>query len=325
MGNRLKFSICIPAYNGERYIARAIRSGLNQTYNSKYEIIVIDDASIDNTEKIVKSFTDNRIKYHKNKKNLGMVRNWNKCMLLANGEYILLLHQDDALCKEILEIEANILDNHKEIGLVGTNERFIIKRKGFLYREIRTARDYFKRLLIHYLNNPKNIITYKKGNIKEFIMQRHYFPCSSVAIRKSVFNSIGGFFEDFPYSADEEYWSRILLHYDICRIKENYIYRYMHDKNTEYSTWEKIDFPEKYLCIYLKLWEYSKYDQDVLSFLTDKWLRAIKGVKQYCISQGLSPGLITHYDKYIISIENHKKEGISIYLNNLKFQKLVRK
>lgn len=75
-------SICIPTYNREKYLKHTIESALKQTY-SNIEIIVSDNASDDNTVNLVKSFKDKRIHLIVQKKNIGMVPNWNACIKKA--------------------------------------------------------------------------------------------------------------------------------------------------------------------------------------------------------------------------------------------------
>jgi len=74
----LKFSICMPVYNGEYVINQTLRSILTQSFDN-FEVIIIDDCSKDNTIEIIKSFNDKRIKYYKNEKNLCYPKNLEKC------------------------------------------------------------------------------------------------------------------------------------------------------------------------------------------------------------------------------------------------------
>jgi len=97
----LKFSICLPAYNGESVIGETIRSILSQSFRN-FELIIVDDASRDDTEKVVKSFKDKRINFFKNPKNLGYSGNLEKCRQKAKGDIIYLMGQDDILAKDAL-------------------------------------------------------------------------------------------------------------------------------------------------------------------------------------------------------------------------------
>jgi glycosyltransferase involved in cell wall biosynthesis len=89
-----KVSVIIITYNRADLLSRAINSVLFQDYQD-FELLIIDDASTDNTSEIVRAFNDNRIKYYLNEKNLGIAKSRNKGISLAVGEYIAMLDSDD--------------------------------------------------------------------------------------------------------------------------------------------------------------------------------------------------------------------------------------
>src|SRR3990167_6342605 len=93
-------SICIPTYNRARFIERAIKSTIDQTYKN-IEIIVVDNASTDNTDSIISKFPS--IRYFKNQKNVGSGLNFLKCLEYAKGEYVQLLGSDDWLSENYIE------------------------------------------------------------------------------------------------------------------------------------------------------------------------------------------------------------------------------
>lgn len=96
-------SIIMPSYNTAKYIAESIRSVLAQTYE-KWELLVVDDCSTDNTDEIVKPFlADERIRYFKNEKNSGAAISRNKALREAKGKWIAFLDSDDLWVPEKLE------------------------------------------------------------------------------------------------------------------------------------------------------------------------------------------------------------------------------
>ena len=95
-------SIIMPSWNTERFIAETIQSVLDQTYTN-WELIIVDDCSSDNTDDIVASFKDNRIKYFHNEKNSGAALTRNRAMREAQGEWIAFLDSDDLWTPEKLE------------------------------------------------------------------------------------------------------------------------------------------------------------------------------------------------------------------------------
>jgi len=114
---KLKFSICIPTYNGAKVIGETLRSILSQSFKD-YEIIIVDDQSKDDTEKVIKSFRDKRIKFFKNKVNLGYSKNLEECRKKATRDIIYLMGQDDILGKEALLNTYKAFRQSLDIGAV---------------------------------------------------------------------------------------------------------------------------------------------------------------------------------------------------------------
>ena len=103
------FSICIPNYNYGDYIGETIQSVLNQSYQ-KFEIIVADNASTDNSVDVVKSFKDDRIRLIQNEYNIGFSPNLQKATMYANGDFINLLSSDDLMKPNALETYATAIN-----------------------------------------------------------------------------------------------------------------------------------------------------------------------------------------------------------------------
>lgn len=95
-------SIIMPTYNCAKFIKETIESVINQTYES-WELVIVDDCSNDNTEEVVASFNDKRIKYHKLEKNSGAAVARTTAMKMATGNYMAFLDSDDLWKKEKLE------------------------------------------------------------------------------------------------------------------------------------------------------------------------------------------------------------------------------
>lgn len=87
-------SVVIPTYNRVHLVGRAIQSVLAQTFHD-WELIMVDDASTDNTEDVVRSFADRRLRYIRREKNGGVSAAQNLGIAAARGEYISFLHSDD--------------------------------------------------------------------------------------------------------------------------------------------------------------------------------------------------------------------------------------
>jgi glycosyltransferase involved in cell wall biosynthesis len=117
--NSPKVSICIPVYNSAAYLTAAVESALVQRYDS-FEVLIVDDCSTDGSAEIAVGFAerDPRVRFVPNNPNLGMVKNWNRCLELARGDYIKFLFGDDLLSSpNNLERLAGVLDRHREVTL----------------------------------------------------------------------------------------------------------------------------------------------------------------------------------------------------------------
>ena len=115
-------SVVIPAYNQASFLGETIQSVLDQTYQN-LEVIVVNDASPDNTGQVVAQFDDPRVKYIVHNKNKGLPATRNTGMQASSGEIIALLDADDIFHPEKLKTHVDFLLKHPEIG--GTyNGRF---------------------------------------------------------------------------------------------------------------------------------------------------------------------------------------------------------
>src|SRR5438105_3094623 len=95
-------SVCIPTFNGAKWIIECIESALDQSY-SPLEILVVDDASTDKTVVRMRSIRDERLRFVVNERNLGLTANWNKCIQLSHGKYVKFLFQDDLIYRDCIE------------------------------------------------------------------------------------------------------------------------------------------------------------------------------------------------------------------------------
>ena len=120
-----KVTIGIPTYNrADGYFRQALESALNQTYQN-IEIIIADNCSTDNTDSYVNSISDSRIKYFKHSKNIPPNDNFNFCLDKATGKYFLLLHDDDLIDHDFVEICMKEAASTKPFGVIRTGARVI--------------------------------------------------------------------------------------------------------------------------------------------------------------------------------------------------------
>lgn len=118
-------SISIPTYNrANQFLRGALECALKQTYK-EIEIIVSNNCSTDDTEEVVKSYDDQRIRYYKQEKNIGPNNNFNFCLSKAEGKYYVMLLDDDRIDLDFVETCVNAARTQPDVGLVRTGTRLI--------------------------------------------------------------------------------------------------------------------------------------------------------------------------------------------------------
>jgi glycosyltransferase involved in cell wall biosynthesis len=201
-------SVCIPVYNGGRFISEAIQSVLDQTYKD-LEIIVVDNQSTDDTVAIVKSFTDPRIRFYQNESNLGLIPNWNIAMSKSDAKYIKILPADDLIYPHCLELEVNILENDKknQISMV-CGRKNIIDDKG----RVLFSRGFSKSECQVNGQAAINKNIRSGGNI--------IGEPGSILFRREILNRTGNFNSEFFYVLDLDMWYKILLLGDLYNLPD---------------------------------------------------------------------------------------------------------
>ncbi len=190
-------SVIVPTYNRADLISETIESILNQTYKN-IELIIVDDGSTDNTEKVIRKFKDNRIKYIKTGYSGVPARPRNIGIKKAKGEYIAFLDSDDMWLPEKLEKQIKVFQASDETAMLYTRFRTI---EGDVISD---------RIF------PENS-KYNSGNMFKSIYLRNLIACSSVMVRRSVLDQVGLFNTDPNLIAieDADLWLRIALKYTI--------------------------------------------------------------------------------------------------------------
>ena len=118
--------MCLPVYNGENYLARAVESVLKQTFEN-FELLIVDDCSTDSTWETIKQLAaqDKRIRAMRNERNLGLFSNYNYCMASAAGTFIKLFAHDDLFRPSILQRMLAVFEQKPEVALVSTAKEWI--------------------------------------------------------------------------------------------------------------------------------------------------------------------------------------------------------
>jgi glycosyltransferase involved in cell wall biosynthesis len=182
------FTVVIPTHNRSNLLKRAIESVQDQTFES-FEIIVIDDHSIDDTSSVVKSFSDLRIRYMINSRTKGACGARNVGIFSAKGKWVAFLDDDDIWLPEKLKCQYELTRNaDQSVGLVCTDYA--------IFKEKR--------------QRPINIKNRPSGWVRDKLLYGNSIGClSSVCIRTEVLKAIEGFDERFPSSQDQDLYLRV--------------------------------------------------------------------------------------------------------------------
>lgn len=199
-----KFSVVIPAYNCSRLITEAVDSVLNQTFQD-YEIVVVDDGSIDDTRNVVgKYFPSEKFTYiYQNNSGPGAARN--NGIRNAAGEYVVLLDSDDVLYETCVESLANFIDRNSGVDFLFSNydifdENGVINPSGIDTWKIFRAIPHYEGLDGEWIFSE---------SISRYIIQYGGFMhTSGSCLKRSLFEEVGYFAEGYCYGEDDELYAR---------------------------------------------------------------------------------------------------------------------
>jgi glycosyltransferase involved in cell wall biosynthesis len=184
-------SVGMPIYNGQAYLSDAIKGIQNQTY-SNWELILLDDASHDNSSEIAQNFAykDSRIRYERKDKNEGLVAARNSILALSQGNFLAWNDQDDFSYPSRLEIQSKFMFSNPNIGICGSWTH-IINGDG---ENSRPRRRYLPRL---------------DQEIRPTLLFTNCLSFNTVFMNKMLIDESGLKFEESAHFAlDYEFWTR---------------------------------------------------------------------------------------------------------------------
>lgn len=190
-----QISIMIPTYKRKELLCNAIQSVIDQNTKYLYEIVVVDnnpDTSDIEIDEILQKYSDYNISYFKNKENIGMFGNWNRCILLSNSEWIVILSDDDELENDYIN---KMMDTTKLLSGCGAitcryNQIDAIGKYITNHKRIPFSRDIIKlRIQDFYWNHPvaffgclfRKDIALKVGGFRT-----EYYPCSDAVFLMNI-------------------------------------------------------------------------------------------------------------------------------------------
>jgi glycosyltransferase involved in cell wall biosynthesis len=186
-------TVLMPVYNAKRFLGPAIRSVLAQTF-VHFELLIVDDGSTDDTEQIIRSFPDGRIRVLSNRTNIGLIKSLNRGIGEAQGKYIARLDADDLCLPTRLADQVDVLESQNDVGLVASWTEVIDeddRTKGF-------GRWCLSPEAIYYVLHFRQCLTH-----------------SSVMFRTGLARELGGYSEQAIRTEDFDLWHRFSK---VCRI-----------------------------------------------------------------------------------------------------------
>jgi glycosyltransferase involved in cell wall biosynthesis len=200
-----KVTVLMPIFNCEKFLSTSIGSVLNQTYRD-FELLIINDGSTDDSESIILSYHDPRIKYFK-QENMGVSRSLNNGLSLAAGEYIRRHDADDYSEPDMLKKQMNFLAAHPAISFVSTQCAFM-SVNGKVASHCRQPKDTV------FGNDPFIIAERKNFNPYSPIVH------GTVLGPTSVFREMNGYRTEFLTSEDNDLWLRIMDKYKFAILND---------------------------------------------------------------------------------------------------------
>lgn len=197
MNEQIFFSVIIPTFNRKPFLKKAIDSVLDQNYQN-FELIVVDDGSNDNTDKLISSYKDKRLTCLR-QNNTGVSSARNKGLKAAKGDFIAFLDSDDWWESNKLQRALDHISEFSDISIFHTEEVWF--RKG--------------KLLTQKQKHKK-----PSGEVYKNALPICCISISTVLIKKEVFSDIGTFDESFEACEDYDFWLRATAKYKVKLIPE---------------------------------------------------------------------------------------------------------
>ena len=188
------WSVMIPSYNADGMLEETLRSVLDQDPGAdQMQVAVVDDASpgADRAAEIVDRLGGGRVEFHRAAENLGLAGNWNRCIVLARGRWVHLLHQDDLIAPGFYERLGAAAAEWPDLAAAFCRHRIIDERG----RELRVSAP------------ERDEAGALDGWLTDMATGQRV-QCPAIAVARSTYEQVGGFRFDLRYSLDWEMWAR---------------------------------------------------------------------------------------------------------------------
>jgi len=218
MSSPARVSVCIPTHNGGRFVAEAVASVLAQD-GVDMEVLVVDDASQDDTLDIVRSFADPRIRIHRNEERRGIPGNWNRCLEIASGDFINIFHQDDVMLPGNLESKAGLLASDPSVSFVHSAIELLVEPSA-------------EEQAGHWVDRSDRDFTADgQAYFRKLYLSDNLICAPAVVARRRSLVDLGGFDESVGFTPDYEMWLRLCVEGRVGFLSRPLIRYRWHDAN----------------------------------------------------------------------------------------------
>jgi glycosyltransferase involved in cell wall biosynthesis len=251
--------ICIPTYNSAETILETLKSVLNQTYK-KIVINILDNASTDETIKIIKNFKDERIRIYENTQNVGAERNFSNCINEATGEYTVIFHSDDIYEPEMIAEQVYYLNENPKVGAVFT-EAITIDAIGNPTGKITLK-------TISGIERPESAVIYDFQALFSSILKHgNFIVCPSAMVRTVIYKEEIKHWrgELFKTSADLDVWLRIASAHLVAILNKPLIRYRVDDRQFSSKVRKRVQSADFFLVT-----EYYMEKKNIQNYITDK-------------------------------------------------------
>ncbi|MBO9998231.1 MAG: glycosyltransferase [Cyanobacteria bacterium SID2] len=250
LSSQPQVSVCIPTYNGDRFLEEALASVEKQTY-SNLEVIISDDGSTDRTVSIVEAFRDNSqipVRLFQNS-HKGMVENWNFSLEVATGKYIKFLFQDDVLSPSCIEAMVEIAESDPEIGFVFAPRILLMSDDADEIPELLDVYQICKDVhrgwtKLEPIRSGMQLL--EDSQLMETPINKIGEP-TAVLVRKSAFDVVGKFDRSLRQLVDVEMWWRILTRFKVGFVDKPLSYFRLHPRQQTFRHLLEGGFDEELL------------------------------------------------------------------------------
>lgn len=232
-GSKPEISIIMPVYNTEKYVAEAIDSALNQTFEN-FEFIIIDDWSTDSSRNIIQKYVqqDKRIKAFQNVKNKGVSQTLNKAIQKSNTNYLVRMDADDIMHPQRIEKQYQYMIENPTVGIISTD--------------------------IYIMNEKWDKIWTRKynKNISKIIFNESPICHPATLYKKDIILKLGWYNSQYDAAEDYELWLRAYMHKINFHILPDFLlsYRVYKDSSQKNIVKKKLE-----KTIHLKKYIFKKY------------------------------------------------------------------